>query len=163
MVEALKDMYNRGFFNHFCKTIKQVHPEFNDRLFMNLIFDHDWSTRELKQRIRHITHSLSKTLPPSYPDAIAILSEIAPKCKGFEYLFFPDFVERYGLADWEISMSALKLFTKSSSSEFAVRSFIEKDPKKMMAILEQWANDENPHVRRLASEGCRPRPLGLPH
>ncbi|WP_141431096.1 DNA alkylation repair protein [Bacillus sp. 03113] len=157
MAEALKDMYNRPFFNQFCLLVKQVYPEFDDQMFMNLIFDHEWNTRELKQRIRHITHTLSKTLPPSYPDVIAILSKIAPTCKGFEYLFFPDFVEQYGLAHWDISISALKLFTVSSSSEFAVRSFIEKDPKKMMAIMEDWAKDDNHHVRRLASEGCRPR------
>ncbi|MCE5173124.1 DNA alkylation repair protein [Paenibacillus profundus] len=157
MAEALKEMYNPSFFQHFCAIVKQAHPEFDDRLFMNLIFDQEWGNRELKQRFRHITHALSATLPPSYPEAIELLMKITPQCRGFEYLFFPDFVEEYGLAHWDVSISALKQFTASSSSEFAVRPFIEADPIKMMSIMEEWARDEDHHVRRLASEGCRPR------
>ncbi|MCY9514014.1 DNA alkylation repair protein [Paenibacillus apiarius] len=157
MAEALKEMYNLSFFQHFCAIVNQAHPEFDDRLFLNLIFDQEWENRELKQRIRHIAHALSATLPPSYPDAIQILAQITPQCRGFEYLFFPDFVEEYGLAHWDVSISALKQFTASSSSEFAVRPFIQHDPIKMMSIMEEWARDEDHHVRRLASEGCRPR------
>lgn len=157
MAEALKNMYNQSFFNHFCSIVKRVYPKFDKQLFIKLIFDEEWENRELKQRIRHITHTLSHTLPPSYPEAIDILIKIAPECKGFEYLFFPDFVERYGISYWDLSVSALKQFTSSSSSEFAVRPFIEQDPKIMMMIMEKWAQDKDHHVRRLASEGCRPR------
>lgn len=157
MAEALKNMYNLPFFNQFCLILKQAHSKFDNQLFINLLFDQEWENRELKQRIRHITHTLSATLPPDYPEALAILSEISPRCRGFEYLFFPDFVEEYGLGHWDLSIAALKQFTASSSSEFAVRPFIEKDPKKMMAVMEQWAKDDDHHLRRLASEGCRPR------
>ncbi|ETT80873.1 DNA alkylation repair protein [Viridibacillus sp. FSL R5-0477] len=157
MAELLKDVFNKAFFEQFCKKVTSVYPEFNEQQFMTLLFDEEWEQRELKQRTRHITHTLRATLPTSYPDAIAVLSQLVPDCKGFEYLFFPDFIEAYGLSDWETSIEALKLFTLTSSSEFAVRPFIEKDPKKMMSIMEKWARDENEHVRRLASEGCRPR------
>jgi 3-methyladenine DNA glycosylase AlkC len=85
------------------------------------------------------------------------LLNIAPQCKGVEYLFFPDFVEVYGLAHWETSVSALEQFTKYSSSEFAVRAFILKDEPKMMDQMLNWASHEDEHIRRLASEGCRPR------
>jgi 3-methyladenine DNA glycosylase AlkC len=66
-------------------------------------------------------------------------------------------VECYGLDNWDISIPALALFTQYSSSEFAIRPFLAKDPKKGMGHMLQWAKDENPHLRRLASEGCRPR------
>ncbi|UJW57003.1 DNA alkylation repair protein [Bacillus sp. A116_S68] len=157
MAEALKDMYNESFFTQFCTIVKQEYHEFDSDLFLNLIFDDDWENKELKQRIRHISHTLSTTLPPSYPEAIKVLTKISSDCIGFEYLFFPDFIEKYGLMDWDVSITALKQFTSSSSSEFAVRTFIEHDPQKMMPILEQWAQDKDHHVRRLASEGCRPR------
>ncbi|WP_416150765.1 DNA alkylation repair protein [Salipaludibacillus sp. HK11] len=157
MAEALKNMYNETFLTQFCKIVKQEYHEFDSDLFLNLIFDDNWENKELKQRIRHITHTLSTTLPPSYPEAIKVLTKISSECKGFEYLFFPDYIETYGLKDWDVSIKALKQFTPSSSSEFAVRPFIEQDPIKMMTILEQWAKDEDHHVRRLASEGCRPR------
>jgi 3-methyladenine DNA glycosylase AlkC len=157
MAEVLKDKYNLTFLTHFSSLVSEVYPIFNEVTFMNLIFDHHWETRELKQRIRHISHALATTLPPSYEEALAVLNLLAPKCRGFEYLFFPDFVEAYGLNHWNESIVALKLFTFSSSSEFAVRPFIEKDPLMMMKVLKEWAQDDDHHVRRLASEGCRPR------
>lgn len=157
MAELRKDVYNKAFFLQFCEKVKNVYPAFDEQLFMTLLLDEGWEQRELKQRTRHISITLRATLPPSYPDAIVVLSQLVSECKGFEYLFFPDFIEVYGLTDWETSIEALKLFTLTSSAEFAVRPFIEQDPKRMMAIMEEWATDENEHVRRLASEGCRPR------
>lgn len=72
-------------------------------------------------------------------------------------MFFPDFVERYGLSEFEDSIEALEAFTKVSSSEFAVRPFIMRYPQRMMAQMEIWADSKNEDVRRLATEGCRPR------
>jgi len=66
-------------------------------------------------------------------------------------------VECYGLHDFATSMPALEHFTKYSSSEFAVRTFILQDEKRMMKQMLHWANSDNHHVRRLATEGCRPR------
>ncbi|MEO0474244.1 MAG: DNA alkylation repair protein, partial [Bacteroidota bacterium] len=63
----------------------------------------------------------------------------------------------YGQDDWEASIPALEHFTQYSSSEFAVRPFILKDPDRMLTVIQKWANHPNYHVRRLASEGCRPR------
>lgn len=157
MAEPLKDMYNEPFFTQFSKIVKQAYNEFDDNRYFSYIFDEEWPKKELKQRIRHISDALHKTLPSPYPEALNILTTIAPKCTGFEYLFFPDFVEAYGLSHWDLSIAALKQFTVYSSSEFAVRPFIEKDSNKMLEILMEWAKDHNEHVRRLASEGCRPR------
>ena len=39
----------------------------------------------------------------------------------------------------------------------AVRPFLERDPEGTLAVMLQWTRDDNEHVRRLASEGCRPR------
>ena len=107
--------------------------------------------------MRHITETLHQFLPNDYPKAINVLKPIAAKCSGFEYMFFQDYVEVYGMDDYETSIPALEHFTKYASSEFAVRPFIIKYPSKMMRQMEKWANSENHHVRRLASEGCRPR------
>lgn len=55
-------------------------------------------------------------------------------------------------------------FTKSSSSEFVIRHFINNYPNTMNKMLE-WSKSSNYHVRRLSSEGCRPRlpwAIGLP-
>jgi 3-methyladenine DNA glycosylase AlkC len=72
-------------------------------------------------------------------------------------MFLPDFVEYYGLDDWEASLPALEHFTQLCSSEFAVRPFILRDSSRMMAQMLAWTQHDSHHVRRLASEGCRPR------
>ena len=72
-------------------------------------------------------------------------------------MIFPDFVEVYGLEDWQGSLPALEQFTQQMSAEYAVRPFIVKDRDRMMAQMLTWAHHANASVRRLASEGCRPR------
>ncbi|MCK0472398.1 DNA alkylation repair protein [Halalkalibacter sp. APA_J-10(15)] len=157
MAEPLKNMYNETFFRLFSEKVLSVYPSFQSDTFLKLIFNEEWDTKELKQRIRHISECLAETLPKGYSNALAILQKLAPTCRGFEYLFFPDFVERYGLHSREESLHALKELTSSSSAEFAIRPFIEAHPEETMALLLKWATNSNEHVRRLASEGCRPR------
>ena len=71
---------------------------------------------------------------------------------------FPDFVEVYGQddANWDLSVNALAKYTILWSSEFAVRPFIINQEERMMAQMLVWSRHENEHIRRLASEGCRP-------
>jgi len=84
------------------------------------------------------------------------------KIYGFENMLFPDFVEVYGLKEWEASIAALEEFTQLMSAEFAVRPFIKQDQTRMMAQMLAWTDHESDTVRRLASEGCRPRlPWGM--
>jgi 3-methyladenine DNA glycosylase AlkC len=64
--------------------------------------------------------------------------------------------------NFELAMQVLKEATKRFSAEFGIRYLINAEPEKSMIILNQWATDENYHVRRLASEGSRPRlPWGM--
>ena len=74
-------------------------------------------------------------------------------------MFFPDFVEVFGMEPqhWELSLAALERFTERSTSEFAIRAFILNDPERMAEQMLEWADHPNEHVRRLASEGIRPR------
>ena len=66
-------------------------------------------------------------------------------------------VASYGLDDFKRSMAALKFFTTFGSSEFAIRHFLLQDFGRTLAVLQTWSLDANDHVRRLASEGSRPR------
>jgi 3-methyladenine DNA glycosylase AlkC len=54
-------------------------------------------------------------------------------------------------------MDALKYFTAFGSSEFAIRHFLRSDLEGSLKLMHDWSLDDNEHVRRLASEGCRPR------
>lgn len=158
----LKNVYNLEFVRVFAEKIHRLNVGFDGEAFIHCIVDSAWEDMELKERMRHISKGLRRFLPQDYPQAIDILQLVAPECQGFPYMFFPDFVEQYGLEDEEISLSALELFTQYSSSEFAIRPFLQRNPAKIMAQMLLWAKHPNHHVRRLASEGCRPRlPWGM--
>ncbi|NDJ78210.1 MAG: DNA alkylation repair protein [Chloroflexi bacterium] len=160
MNERLKDMYfKRAYFEHLAAIIPPHHPAFDGSAFLAGIYDAAWDNRALKEKMRHTTQTLHACLPDDYRTALGILRQIVPHLAGFgfENAVLPDFVELYGLDDWEASLPALELFTQLMSAEFAVRPFILQNQARMMAQMLDWAGHEHPAVRRLASEGCRPR------
>jgi len=157
MPEPLKNRYNKAFFVSLNQVMLKEYASFNVKKFSTLLFDEPWQDRELKQRMRHITECLHQCLP-EYRQAIPILKAAASHFSNtFEHMFFPDYAELYGLNDYALSVDALEHFTQFSSSEFAIRPFIVHYPEKMMAQMKAWAKHPNEHVRRLASEGSRPR------
>ncbi len=158
MAERLKDMFfTQSSMETFADTIQEFYPEFDKKKFIQIVFDEAFADKEVKDKMRHTTQCLKKTLPESYKEALAILKEAAPHAKGFEALSLPDYVATYGMEDWDFSLRALYHFTKYSTSELAIRPFLAKDPDKVMTLMNEWAEDKNPKVRRFASEGCRPR------
>ena len=157
MAEPLKAIYHEAFIQSFADKVKGAYSSFDKHAFIKAALGPGWEELELKGRMRRITLSLGATLPSEYGKAIDILLAIYDTCGGLPYIFFPDFVEVYGLEDWERSVAALAKFTRMSTSEFAVRPFVKRDQARMMAQMLAWADDPDEHVRRLASEGCRPR------
>lgn len=157
MAELLKNLYSPKLIASLCSSLQSEYSRFDSERFTANIFDREWDEKELKSRMKHISKNLRKSLPNDYQEALEILKSAAPDFSGFEYMFFPGYVELYGLGEYEASIPALEYFTEFSSSEFAVRPFIEKYPNQMMSQMEEWAEYDNHHIRRLASEGCRPR------
>lgn len=159
MAEPLKAMFDLPFLQQFAARVASAWAPFQEEDFIRLVTEDGWEALELKGRIRRITHALGATLPASYPEALDVLLAIQEQCAGFPYLFFPDFVEVYGLEEQhhERSLHALERFTVQSSAEFAIRPFLLKAPERTLARMMEWALSPNEHVRRLASEGCRPR------
>ncbi|MBN2469582.1 MAG: DNA alkylation repair protein [Anaerolineae bacterium] len=165
MPDALKDsQYDDVFFDTLIAAIQRAYPAFDAAAFRARVFDSTWDDLALKARMRHVTQALRATLPEDYRAALDILRDAARHTTfaHFGAMSLPDFVEQYGLDDWEASLPALEQFTQQISGEFAVRPFILQDPPRMMARMLDWAGHPNEHVRRLASEGCRPRlPWGM--
>lgn len=160
MPDALKDtLYQRPFIEDMAALLNAIEPAFPADAFINQVFDSGWDGRVLKERMRHITLALRDHLPADYRAALDVLTQAAPRLRqhGFLLMSFCDFVEQYGLHDWEASLPALELFTQLMSAEFAVRPFIMQDAPRMMARMLDWSRHESEHVRRLSSEGCRPR------
>ncbi|NOU94267.1 hypothetical protein GC093_13710 [Paenibacillus sp. LMG 31456] len=159
MAEPLKAMYNEDFLRLFGQKVYKVYSAFDTEGFISKVMDESWENLELKARMRRISQTLGEYLPARYEDALEVLFKIDEDCIGFPYLFFPDFIEVYGQEDkhWALSMKALERFTRRSSAEFAVRPFLLRDPERMMLQMLEWSKNPSEHVRRLASEGSRPR------
>jgi len=158
MPEKLKDrFFTTESVTALADILARRFPRFNTRRFLDLVLTKSFAGLELKARMRYLTECLRPVLPKSYGRAVQILKQAAPEVKGFEAMCLPDFVECYGLEDWETSLPALAHFTRFSSSEFAIRPFIVADPERAMAFMERLADHREANVRRFASEGCRPR------
>ncbi len=149
-------MFDRQYVGSLAKASSDHNNHFSEDEFMCSIFNKQWEDLELKQRMRRINDCYFEQFD-SYPSALDTLMSIAEDFTGFPAMTFPGFVEVYGLDHYDISIEALHYFTRFSSSEFAIRPFIVQDEKKTMNHMLQWSKDENYHVRRLASEGCRPK------
>lgn len=157
MAEALKDIYTKGFINNLASALQSEYPQFDVGAFNKAVFDSQWQAKTLKQRIRHIAESLKLYLPEDFNRCVDILIPVSKLDSGYAFLFFPEFVALYGLHDFSLSMIALEKMTEYASAEFAIRPFILNFPEQAMDQILKWTKSPNHHVRRLASEGCRPR------
>lgn len=160
-MEPFKNIYNQQEITKLGNEIEKIYPFFQKQEFINSLINDAWENKELKERLRSISLSLGGFLPDDYIEALGILKQVQDKFNGLFHLIFPDFVEVYGLEHYQESIQALKFFTPGCSSEFAVRPFLVKYPE-LIESFKEWSQDKNEHVRRLASEGCRPRlPWGI--
>lgn len=154
---ALKDIFNTDRFRHVAKETAAVHPRFDAARFLEQALP-GLDPLTLMQRLRRMTESLHATLPADYKKSVTILRKLAPRINSsFVTLVLPDYVGLYGLDDFDTSMEALKFFTAFGSSEFAIREFLRRDQERTLAVMQIWSRDKSEHVRRLASEGSRPR------
>ncbi|WP_109300811.1 DNA alkylation repair protein [Aquimarina sp. AU474] len=163
MAEALKNVYNQSFFEEFIKVLKKVYPNLNQTQFLTDIYIKDWECKELKQRMYHISETMYQHLPNDYFKAVGVIIKITEllntkeESLSFEYMFLPDYIEKYGIDDYTTSIMAIEKITQFTSCEFAVRPFIIKYPQQMILQLLVWSQHPHAMVRRLASEGSRPR------
>lgn len=155
--QALKEIFNEARYCSLAKELRAVYPAFDAKRFITRALV-DLDSLSLLQRVRRTTEALRETLPSSFPAAIKVLRKLAPRIQhNFASIVPPDFVALYGADHYELSLDALKYFTVFGSAEFAIRAFLKVDLERTLAVMNTWADDTNEHVRRLASEGSRPR------
>jgi 3-methyladenine DNA glycosylase AlkC len=159
----LKDIYfSEDFVQRLAGDLAEAYPDFDSETFIACALSGGFSELALKEKMRHLTTCLHTTLPPDFAEALPILLAVAPGFPDFDGMVFSDYVAVYGLDDWDRSLPALRELTRTISAEFAIRPFLRHDPRRAMPYLVEWAADPDPAVRRLASEGCRPRlPWGM--
>ena len=163
----LKDFIDRESVAAIARAVSAAAGGLDEGAIVDSVLDDDWEDRALKQRIRHIAVTVRSFLPEDYGQALAVMRDAAKEVDAgwMSVWSFNDFVEEFGVDHPDLSLPALEQFTKLASAEFAVRPFIIHYPERMAAQMLEWAQGEDPLVRRLASEGFRPRlpwGMGLP-
>ncbi|OLF54586.1 DNA alkylation repair protein [Pseudomonas chlororaphis] len=154
---ALKEIFNVERLEHIAEQMLAVYPDFDRPGFLEHA-QQDLAELSVMQRLARVSDSLHAVLPADHKANLARLHALAPRLNSrFVCMFLPHYVASHGGDDFERSMAALKYFTAFGSSEFAIRPFLASDLPRTLAVLREWALDANEHVRRLASEGCRPR------
>jgi len=169
MATPLKDYYNDQFFDFFSSLFSGVYPTFHGKEFKKEIYSGLWVELELKERMRKAADVLASMLPKDFKEASKYIRAFADHYHatnqsgfGFQLLFVCDFVERYGIHDVETAIQTMEKTTTLSSAEFAVRPFLNKYPERMMEQMNVWSKHPHELVRRLSTEGFRPRlPWGL--
>ena len=161
----LKAMFSRQAVDLLAESFASVHADFATARFTKqaLIGLDDL---ELMPRATHLANTIAAHLPtdPAKNTRILIKSMgpelIATEGNGLAVFFYLPHVRfiQYHLIDHvALGMQANYEVTKRFSAEFSVRPYLLRYPRESLALLKRWARDANPHVRRLASEGTRPR------
>lgn len=114
---------------------------------------------EMKGRVVHVADALAATLPEDFTEAAGILVKALER-PGFDgWVVYPvdDYVARYGIGHPEVALPLMAGLTSRWSCEFAVRPFIELHPELTFEYFDRWIDSDDEHLRRLVSEGSRPR------
>lgn len=157
MAEELKNWFNEEFYITFIERLYAAYPKFSAEKFLGDAMS-GIDDLGLMDRLRRTTQLMHEVLPADYRRTLDILYPLViPYDMSFASMLFPDFVGRYGRHDYKRSIAALEYFTRYSSSEFAIREFLKLDFDRTITHMIKWSENENEHVRRLASEGSRPR------
>ncbi len=176
-MEPFKNLINAQTVAQAGQHLKRAWPGFDRRRFEALA-NHGLDALEFKARAHHLCSALEATLPDDFDAAAAIIeASLGPAGVGDDlsalrtgdaglggWVVWPlgEFVVRRGMHAPERALAALHALTQRFSAEYAVRPFIAEHPALAFETLQRWAVDPSAHVRRLASEGSRPRlPWGM--
>ena len=174
-MEPFKNLLNAGLVRDTATYLQAAWPAFDKAAFVRQA-TRGLEALEMKARAMQIADALEVALPPRFDQACdAVEAALAPvvepgtqappQRRGLHgWIVWPlgEFVARRGIDEPERALLALHALTQRFSAEFAIRPLIAAHPALVFAHLQRWTGDASAHVRRLASEGSRPRlPWGI--
>lgn len=180
MAEPFKNLLSAQVVADIARHLQRASPKFNGKRFKSLALA-GLDALEMKARSQHICNALEATLPADFASAADTMeAALATLDTPFDqtldgptgarddglssWAVWPltEYVARHGHADTPRALAALHAMTQRFTAEWAIRPFILREPELSFATLHTWARDPSPHVRRLVSEGSRPRlPWGM--
>jgi 3-methyladenine DNA glycosylase AlkC len=177
-MEPFKNLFSAALVRTAGQALARAWPEFERRRFERIAVK-GLDQLEMKARAMQIADALEATLPASFDAACGVIeaalapplpadaaaaadNDAAAGLTGWIVWPLGEFVARRGIEEPERALAALHALTQRLTSEFAIRPFLVRHPQLTLATLQGWTCDPSPHVRRLCSEGSRPRlPWGL--
>ncbi len=176
-MEPFKNRIDAALVRAAASHVRRVHRAFPHDRFVRLATD-GLGALELKARVQHVAAAFAATLPTAFGDAADVLeASLAPARTDTDlgalrvgddglagWIVWPmtDFVATNGLGDPRRALRALHAMTQRFTAEYDVRPFFVAHRALVLATLREWVDDPSAHVRRLVSEGSRPRlPWGL--
>lgn len=169
-MESFKNQVGAALVERIAAAITEVEPDFPSDAFVADAAP-GLEDLELRARVEQVAVALARHLPEDFIRSAEILvATLGPEAgpdaptgagvseiRGFAVWPMTRYVSLRGLDDVEVALDALKQMTRRFTAEFDIREFLEARYHETMARLDLWADDPNPHVRRLVSEGTRPR------
>mgnify|MGYP002630678784 CR=1 FL=1 len=166
----MKDGLGSSAIDRIAVGVQNAWPKFDAKGFSSKA-NTGIDSLELKQRVQHLIQVLNQFLPSDFEETAVILSRTPDNwdygdpndpIRSFAAWPIIDYAAEYGLEHPDTSLALLKQLTSLFSAEFAIRPFILRHPDLCFAEFELWVDDPDHHVRRLVSEGSRPRlPWGI--
>lgn len=170
---SLAVLLDRPAIDCLARNIAGVHPDFDGAGFRRAAAA-GLGPLAILDRGRHLAAALRRFLPPRYEDAVGVLlKSLTPPLAATEsfglgvFFYLPHvyFVSEYGVDSahnagrdpFEASMKAQYELTRRFTAEFSMRAFLIHRQERTLKRLLAWTTDADPHVRRLCSEGSRPR------
>ncbi len=162
---SITEVFGENLAILLAEKILTVYKKFDSKSFV-LDTKKQVISKSYTQRVEVLADLLKQYLPDKYPEALEILMKIVgpenPNQTGMFTVYYwlmpiGKFVEKYGLDHFSLSIKAIEEITKRNTGEYAIRPYARKYPDKTLAICTQWAKSKNFHLRRLASEGLRPK------
>lgn len=182
MAEPFKNLVNRETVAEAARHLSRAWPRFDRARFETLAGD-GLEKLELKARVLHLAAALAQTLPADFAQACDVIeAALAPPVpldadgepaeqdatartaglSGIIIWSLGEFIASRGLDHTPRALACLHALTQRSTAEFAIRRFLQRAPEAVFRTLAKWVRDPSAHVRRLVSEGSRPRlPWGL--
>lgn len=170
---SLKDqLFNQKKVRYLAGLFAQADLGFDAAQFETRVME-QLAALELKQRINWIAEVLGEMLPGDLPDVAEVLLRALPEPLDLsktdddfgDFIFAPlgELVVAKGLeAHPDLALDLLAELTQRFSMEWAIRPFLNQWPEQVMARMLLWAGHDNYHIRRLVTEGTRPRlPWGM--
>lgn len=147
------------------ESFAAVAPHFDSTAFCKEA-NTDLQTLAFKDRARQIARALNQQLSQDSGQACTtMIQALGPKLQVTEnyglaplfYLPHSEWITTYAQQNFEHGMQLNYELTQRYTAEFSIRPFLVEHETAALQRLTAWCEDPNPHVRRLVSEGSRPR------